>query len=548
MKCSMFFFLFFITNKIILSQDNEYYNSTSNYINGVFHLSSNKTFILHPEFGLIINSDNLIEKNFKLSSFSPQSSFAIPLENDNIILICTGNFIEVITSEGINKGNSIALPQGAKNLTKSMCKAVLSNNNLLTIYYPDDIYNNSFLFFNYYFDKDNFNFTYKNTFSIQAEVEPDVPNIDCKYFYNQNYLFCAIINKNNTGQGIIINIFFNEENIINLGSDVYGVSLLELNSDTMIVLQNRFKEIYLDKIQLSNTLIKKTKTLPFKLDYLNYISMAKIDDTNFIIAVIEDINLNIYSISLNLFNEKEIELKPITIEIASKRTPFLLVYASSIKDSLFHIVTNKLENKKYSIYSFIFSFPKCRNYTINGHSNEEFYITLSDLCEMNYDDYSIILIDNNNKNVGNCDIGSDSKTILYKAHDNGVDLLKYKLHSKKNFYSTICTISIKICNEACSKCNEFSNDSYNTKCINCGSTFAKLEENNTICLPKDNKVEYHYLNESAQTFSPCYQTCRYCKGEGTDTNHQCTECKSGYFFSPKNEQNMNCILIQDIID
>ena len=42
--------------------------------------------------------------------------------------------------------------------------------------------------------------------------------------------------------------------------------------------------------------------------------------------------------------------------------------------------------------------------------------------------------------------------------------------------------------------------------------------------------ENYYLDKGDNIYKECFQSCKKCHQSGTETNHNCDECKNGYTF------------------
>ena len=120
-----------IQNQLILLKE---LPLNKNNIYGVFHNLYSKTFLLHQTGGIILNENNNIEADFSIN-FNPIfniTPYAIPIEQDKIILLCTEQFIMVINGTGYSIGNNITYTNPSNYYDK--CGAVLSSDNILTVY------------------------------------------------------------------------------------------------------------------------------------------------------------------------------------------------------------------------------------------------------------------------------------------------------------------------------------------------------------------------------------------------------------------------------
>ena len=96
----------------------------------------------------------------------------------------------------------------------------------------------------------------------------------------------------------------------------------------------------------------------------------------------------------------------------------------------------------------------------------------------------------------------------------------------------------KKCYNSCKSCNKGGGET-NHNCIECKSGFYLLDEpgNNGNCY-KD--PEGYYLDTGNNKYKKCYNSCKSCNKGGSETNHNCIECKSEFYFLDDPEKNGNC--------
>ena len=86
---------------------------------------------------------------------------------------------------------------------------------------------------------------------------------------------------------------------------------------------------------------------------------------------------------------------------------------------------------------------------------------------------------------------------------------------------------------------------YNNECyIACpNEKYELINKTDKICY--DKTPEGYYLDENNEIFKNCFETCKYCKGEGDEINNNCTQCISNYDFYKNPNNIMNCYEICD---
>jgi hypothetical protein len=100
-----------------------------------------------------------------------------------------------------------------------------------------------------------------------------------------------------------------------------------------------------------------------------------------------------------------------------------------------------------------------------------------------------------------------------------------------NFYYFDLTNNIyKKCFTNCKTCTALG-DATNNKCNSCIDKYYPKVDNMTNCFTSP--TDFYYLDGSV--FKNCYNSCQICSSVGTDANHQCTKCLSGYSFKIDNQ-------------
>ena len=111
----------------------------------------------------------------------------------------------------------------------------------------------------------------------------------------------------------------------------------------------------------------------------------------------------------------------------------------------------------------------------------------------------------------------------------------------QNYYLNSDTHQFEPCPSKCKTCSEESLNNDNELCLTCNvdeNYFPKSNETNTFVNCYNNLEEYFYLDN--QMYHPCYSTCKKCTGEGTLTNHKCTECILNHSFKSDLGNNNSC--------
>ena len=107
--------------------------------------------------------------------------------------------------------------------------------------------------------------------------------------------------------------------------------------------------------------------------------------------------------------------------------------------------------------------------------------------------------------------------------------------------------TFKKCYETCETCYGYGHAGYH----NC-KTCAKDTKGNylyhftyqysTLCIPESEKPERSYLDETDNTYKPCYKYCLTCSKEGTEAANNCDKCITTRHFVYTQVTERNCIL------
>ena len=163
-----------------------------------------------------------------------------------------------------------------------------------------------------------------------------------------------------------------------------------------------------------------------------------------------------------------------------------------------------------NLYSFKFNSPKSKNFAFDKVSSTTKYC----IIDISTKDYIL-----------GSSINSDCSDICFKENII-VDMINEQ------------------CIEACSL--EEYKFKFENKCyIECPKdTFAiycedeECESNKRECY--DYTIQGYYLNITNKFYQKCFDTCKFCNGEGNEEFNNCIECNSGYYFLNYTESQINC--------
>ena len=94
------------------------------------------------------------------------------------------------------------------------------------------------------------------------------------------------------------------------------------------------------------------------------------------------------------------------------------------------------------------------------------------------------------------------------------------------------------CINNCQNDNIYKYD-FNNRCYkNCPNKTYSLIDNEYLCF--NETPEGYYFNPNDTIYKKCYENCKFCYGEGNETNNNCIECKSNFIFYDNPFNNSNC--------
>ena len=181
-----------------------------------------------------------------------------------------------------------------------------------------------------------------------------------------------------------------------------------------------------------------------------------------------------------------------------------------------------------------YNHTECIDEIPDGYYCDNTELKTIDKCHNNCETCKKGPTDNNN----NCLKCKDS---LYLDLGNCVDTCTNGSLTKDG--SNICKCSYDI---KCKICSEESKEI--NQCISCNieeGYYPKFNDTNNIypffnCYNNETIFDRYYLNKTLYSFEPCYNTCSKCSSYGDKINNNCDECKIGYYFTSKTNNDKNC--------
>ncbi len=155
------------------------------------------------------------------------------------------------------------------------------------------------------------------------------------------------------------------------------------------------------------------------------------------------------------------------------------------------------------------------------------------------------------------------------SHENSF----FDLHSKaiicihdeetKNLLLSPEQLSFSFCSDECSNLNNSKIDFKNELCASSCLNTSNIYEYNSVCYNKcpngtleidhlcldndcnefeclEGKPVGFYFDLNDEIFKKCFETCKFCYGEGNETINNCIECKQNYKFLNDSENDTNC--------
>jgi hypothetical protein len=136
------------------------------------------------------------------------------------------------------------------------------------------------------------------------------------------------------------------------------------------------------------------------------------------------------------------------------------------------------------------------------------------------------LVDNSNSLML---IGSsytiDNLYYTYTAQNK--DIFTYSLKIPGNS----CSINMLICYQSCLTCSG-EGSSTNHNCTQCNTNYYPLFDNKNNCYLSTDLVNNYKFDLASQMFissTTCYKSCSICSGNGSDSQHNCLICNTNYF-------------------
>ena len=485
---------------------------TSSSVNQASLSYSNQSFVLTPSYQFIINQDNSFTQ--RAVSYSETTNF-VPLDNDKVIILCGSDFIRIESLTGTSYGNVIYYST-ISTMPYTLCRGTLNDNNKLLVTYENGNYSNDLVI--YYFYIYNINMT-SYSITLSKSFQYTMNCWDCIDGNETNYItctsmssffICSYLSNYELYAGIFSENSTAIENEKYIEDYIYNQKLLKISDNKIMVY---YGTSFMTLLSVENNTIVNTTIKPENNSSQgqNCVFVRISDQLLFYVNMNGYTEYAYYSLITNSFSQFSIIKGP---SISS-------LYVVSFGEYLFNVVYAY----QGSIYSIIINEPLCYDIHIRAYKDIELTIQFYSLTNSSPNEGTIIV---SNILLGSYEIRDSNIVYLTQSTNNNDEIVYYIKESV--LYSKYCYISIKICNEACEECDEYSDEKYNTKCLSCNTDHFPLEDDSSICIHKDESIPYYYY-ELTQ-FSKCYDTCEYCKSKGNSTNHQCMKCKSDLIVSP----------------
>ena len=104
-----------------------------------------------------------------------------------------------------------------------------------------------------------------------------------------------------------------------------------------------------------------------------------------------------------------------------------------------------------------------------------------------------------------------------------------------------CTFYIRVCYQTCSKCYDLDSDDNNHQCKECKLGYYPCEDNYN-CKTKEEMIgSNYYFDEDEQIFKRCYLSCATCNSKSLESKNNCIKCATSYHFIYNELDKKTCI-------
>ena len=601
------------------------------YISNILNLKQYYTFILLISLIKIILNQNYDYSNTIMISHNLESSFIKILYSNNEMIYLIDDGIHLRNQYLYYNGNDVNSELIRETKYKNVYIICLTNTQILKIdiennienktIEPDYHYNKykcSITLFNLdylivtntYYDEDkqsynnvilkldlDLNLTDKYNFYVEENLSNSFLQVFQCITIQSTLIFCAYIDSN-TITGFYMNDNFkpeNSENLFDESLNVRNFKLYPFNVDSIILIgQNiNLDKLYINlltysngKISNKNLLILEEKTL----DSLNSVSLQYLTDTSFILLIINNY-LKYYWVNFS-------SLVTNYNYVLMKNENFSKLKFGHVINTGFGIYINYFgienANNKSDIYQLNFQLPstmmECKicNLELISYNYSKFDIntiitnniyqnTYLSINKLNEENGIIVEFEDDNKDIIKYNVGENGKSseeIIYFFESENL---------KIEYGGLNCVIIIKVCNDNCGTCFEFSNNNEEMKCITCkenyylsyikkdycSSCYDKNKENSLYSIwnykNKKNECLYdnYYCSELISLDKPymiyntfeCVESCpneykyylgnyciKKCNKNKMKSNGVKCECENGYKILLKRKENeIKCV-------
>ena len=581
--------------KIILNQNYDYSKTKMAYQNiesSFMKLQyNNRDMIFLFDFGIHLRNKDLYYDGNDINT-----ELIIETVNNNVYIICLSNNQILKIDKYDNTEKKIIDSDYQYN--KYKCSITLYNLNNLIItntYYDEEkkSYNNVIMKLDLQLNLiDKYNFYVKenlNNSSLQI--------IQC-ITIQSTLIYCAYVDSN-TIIGFYMNDYFikeNPENLFDESLNVTNFKLFPFNGTSIILIgQNSdLDKLYINLITYSNEKISNKHLLILEektLDSLNSVSLQYLNEISFILLIINN-NLKYFWINFSslVVNYNYILMK--NENFSKLKFGYVINIGNGIYLSYFGIENS---NNKADIYQLNFQLPtqmmECKKYNLEliSDDNSKFdittiltnsiyqntYLSINELIQQNG---ILVEFEDENKEIIKYSVGENGQSkeeIIYLFESDNL---------KIEYGGLNCVIIIKVCNDNCGTCFEFSNNNEEMKCITCkenyylsyikkdycSTCYNENKENSLYSLwnykNKQNECLYdnYYCSELISLNKPymiyntfeCVESCpneykyylsNYCIDECNKNNMKSNgvkcECENGYkILLKRKEKEIKCVL------
>ena len=478
-----YIFILMISIKIILNANFDYSKTTMSFkdieskILKVIYYRNEIIFLF--DYGINLRSEDLPYEGIDVNTeFIKQKEIGT-----NVYIICLTN-AQILKIDQYNNFEEKTIDSNYQ-YNKYKCSITIFNLNYLIItntYYDEEqkSYNNVILELDF-----DLNLIDKFNFSVEENLDISFLQVIQCISIGSSLIYCAYV-KSNTIEGFYFKDFFTKsisERLFDESLNVINFKLFPFNINSIILLgQNKnLDKLYINIITYSNEVISNKNLLILEektLDSLNSVSLEYKTDKSFILLIINNYLKYFWiDFSSSYVNYNYILLK--NENFSKLKFGYLINPGFGIYLTYFGIEN---ANNKSDIYELVLQLPnkmmECKKYNLELISNNNSLIDITNIITNSiYANTYLSINDLIKHNDIILEFNDENKEIIkYRVGNNGKskEEIVYFFENDKfqiDYGALNCEIIIKVCNENCGSCFEYSENNEEMKCINCKENY-----------------------------------------------------------------------------